>query len=612
MRSIRVKEQGRKNGGWRVVVGWVTVSALLLVIGSGCGHESKDKAKEGESKKDEALEVSTTSPKTQLLRRYILQPGILKSYEETPIYTKLAGFLQPITVDIGDRITKGELLAELWVPEVAEAVRVKQSKVEEGKADVTQAEETLKAAEANIVTWQARVDEAKASVIRTQALLFRWDEEYKRNLDYKLVDPKDPKKDWFKLTDQVLAVLKTESVPESVLMKLRPMKDKMLSRNDFVSDIDKLLNADETRQFQTLILSHAPRKLGFLDSKSVEETEKQRDASKAAVKETEAGVKSAEASLAESKAKRDRAAADVQVNKTQLVVWERELEYQKRWFEYSRITAPYDGIITRRIVHKGHFVQPTNSGTTSMAAEPLFVVMRTDIIRVVIQVPEYDAPLVKDGADAVVRLQAYRGQEIKCKVKRSSWALDKDARTLRVEIWLDNPPWFNLTDRVLTALQKENVPDAVLAKLAPLKNKELSQGDFVNEITKVLKVDEMKQFKDIILKRADSPSAPMKLQAGMYGNISITADVPNALCLPAEAILTDGNRNYCFVIENGKTKRVNVKIGVTNDKMTEILTKQAPPTKLGEEGAWVKFTGSEQVITSNLKSIQDGQPVKAK
>jgi hypothetical protein len=138
-----------------------------------------------------------------------------------------------------------------------------------------------------------------------------------------------------------------------------------------------------------------------------------------------------------------------------------------------------------------------------MAAEPLFVVMRTDIIRVVIQVPEYDAPLVKDGADAAVHLQAYRGQEIKCKVKRSSWALDKDARTLRVEIWLDNPPWFNLTDRVLTALQKENVPDAVLAKLAPLKNKELSQGDFVNEITKVLKVDEMKQFKDIILKRAD-------------------------------------------------------------------------------------------------------------
>jgi len=40
--------------------------------------------------------------------------------------------------------------------------------------------------------------------------------------------------------------------------------------------------------------------------------------------------------------------------------------------------------------------------------------------------------------------------------------------------------------------------------------------------------------------------------------------------------------------------------------------KQAPPTKPGEEGAWVKFTGSEQIITSNLTSIQDGQPVKGK
>ncbi|MGA3190507.1 MAG: HlyD family efflux transporter periplasmic adaptor subunit, partial [Bryobacteraceae bacterium] len=90
--------------------------------------------------------------------------------------------------------------------------------------------------------------------------------------------------------------------------------------------------------------------------------------------------------------------------KANLAVWKAEYKEQVAWFGYAKITAPFDGKITLRNVHTGHFLQPTNSGTTSTAAEPLFVVMRTDIMRVVVQVPEYDAPLVKDGADAVVRL----------------------------------------------------------------------------------------------------------------------------------------------------------------------------------------------------------------
>jgi HlyD family secretion protein len=535
MRSIRIQKQHRKY-----ILGLIMLfplAAVLLSMGTGCGHESKANVK---ANGEDSLAVSTTTPKTQLLRRYILQPGILKSYEETPIYAKLAGYMQTVNVDIGDRITKGELLGELWVPEIEEAVKVKEFTVRKGKADVIQADENLKSARANIITWDAKVEEAKASVIRADAFLDRWEKELKRNKDL-VQDPKDSTK-------------------------------------------------------------------GVLNPKTVAETQKQVDAASSALKETHAGVVSASASLAESIAKRDKAAADLEVSRRQLVVWERELEYQKRWFEYARITAPYNGIVTRRIVHTGHFVQPANSGTTSTAAEPLFVVMRTDIIRVVVQVPEYDAPLVRDGAEAIVRLQAYPGQEIKCKVTRSSWALDNDSRTDRVELFLDNPDLFTLTEKVFVVLRNAKVPDAVSAKLRALQDKEFTQEDFVKEIAKVLKPEEKKQFQDIILKSAVN----QKLQAGMYGNISIAADVPNALCLPAAAILTDGNRNYCFFLEDGKARRVNVKVGIANDTMTEVLMKQSPPTKLGAEGAWVKFAGNEQVITSNLKSIQDGQPARAK
>jgi RND family efflux transporter MFP subunit len=256
--------------------------------------------------------------------------------------------------------------------------------------------------------------------------------------------------------------------------------------------------------------------------------------------------------LAESKARYSQAAADVEVAKANLAVWKAEWQEEVAWFGYARITAPFDGEITRRNVHTGHFLQPSNSGTTSRSAEPLFVVMRTDKMRVVIYVPETDAPLVKVGADSVVRLQAFPDREIKCKVTRTAGALDSDERTLRVEIFLDNPVF------------------------------------------------------------PDNPK--IRLRPGMYSNVSITAEIPNALTLPSDTILVDGNRpgTYCFMLEDGKARRVNVRVGTTNDNYSEVLFKKAPPSALGGEGKWVKFTGNEQVISSNLTSIQDGQAAKKK
>jgi HlyD family secretion protein len=262
----------------------------------------------------------------------------------------------------------------------------------------------------------------------------------------------------------------------------------------------------------------------------------------------------------------------VKVAESDLEVWKNEYKEQLAWFSYAKIEAPFDGIITRRVIHTGHFVQPTNSGTTSKAAEPLFVVMRTDIMRVVVQVPEYDAPLVKDGADAVVRLQAYRGQELKCKVTRTSWALDNNSRCLRVELFVRNP--------------EENGAQKSTTPLSP-------ESPLSKWVTTV-----------------DNPE--LKLEAGMYANVSITADVPKALTLPTAAVLTDGNKDYIFVMEDGKAKRVNVHVGVTNGKLSELMAKEIPSQKPGESPKWVNFTGHEQVITSNLKSIQDGQAVKVK
>ena len=61
---------------------------------------------------------------------------------------------------------------------------------------------------------------------------------------------------------------------------------------------------------------------------------------------------------------------------------------------YTKIKAPFDGVITRRNVDAGWLVQvPAGSAP----AAPLFVETRMDTVRVFMDVPEADAAQVADG-----------------------------------------------------------------------------------------------------------------------------------------------------------------------------------------------------------------------
>src|SRR5262249_34821396 len=87
--------------------------------------------------------------------------------------------------------------------------------------------------------------------------------------------------------------------------------------------------------------------------------------------------------------------------------------------------------------YTGVYVQPPAGDAN--AATPLFEVVRTDLMRIFVDVPEADAALVRDGGPARVQVQALGDREFPGRVARSSWALDHRTRTLRPEIHLPNP-----------------------------------------------------------------------------------------------------------------------------------------------------------------------------
>ena len=115
---------------------------------------------------------------------------------------------------------------------------------------------------------------------------------------------------------------------------------------------------------------------------------------------------------------------------------------------YLTLPAPFDGVIVARNANTFDFVLPATGDPTAMeraphlspgGAAPIYVVDRTDIVRIFVDIPEQDANYVHIGTKATVLAKAYRDQPIPGTVTRTSWALNVKSRTLRAEIDLPNP-----------------------------------------------------------------------------------------------------------------------------------------------------------------------------
>jgi multidrug efflux pump subunit AcrA (membrane-fusion protein) len=173
---------------------------------------------------------------------------------------------------------------------------------------------------------------------------------------------------------------------------------------------------------------------GVIDAQTRDETRNQFRSAEAARDEVEAKVRSAEAAKIEAEARRDKAKADVDVAVAKEAVARSDEGRTRAMLGYLKFPAPFDGVVTARHLDVGHFLQPSDT------ANPIFVVTRMDPVRIYVDVPEADAPLIRDKAEAKVRVQALRGGEFTGTVTRTAWALDPKSRTLKTEIDLPNPP----------------------------------------------------------------------------------------------------------------------------------------------------------------------------
>ncbi len=152
----------------------------------------------------------------------------------------------------------------------------------------------------------------------------------------------------------------------------------------------------------------------------------------------------AQQELDDANAKDRSSQAQVDAAKSAMAAAEQELQvaranqqHYSALSDYSKIVAPYDGVVTWRFSDTGALVQ---AGTSNTSGLPVVTVAQIDLLRLRIPVPESLAAKVRIGDSAGVVVQA-TGEHFTGKVTRFTDSLDTSTRTMQVEIDVPNPTY---------------------------------------------------------------------------------------------------------------------------------------------------------------------------
>jgi membrane fusion protein (multidrug efflux system) len=105
---------------------------------------------------------------------------------------------------------------------------------------------------------------------------------------------------------------------------------------------------------------------------------------------------------------------------------------------YAKITAPFSGVVTRRLVDPGAFIPAATSGSAAQNAA-LLTLMDFSKVRVQVAVPETEVPFITKGLPVTVTVEELAGRRFTGTVTRYAGALDEATKTMLTEIEMPNP-----------------------------------------------------------------------------------------------------------------------------------------------------------------------------
>ncbi|MFO0850080.1 MAG: efflux RND transporter periplasmic adaptor subunit [Gemmataceae bacterium] len=456
------------------------------------------------------------------------QLGTVEAYYRADLRARASGLVRAVHKEIGDQVSRGDLLVEIDVPDLTQEVAQKD-------AVVAQRRQELRVSQAHLKDAQAGRDVMRAAIREKQALVAQ---------------------------------------------------------------------AEATRDFRKKRLDRL-RKLAASDAVVagvIDEEERDYVASEAAVAAAVATVERGRADAAEAESRIEAATADTDLKAALVEVARRDLARAQAVAEYARVTAPFDGVVVRRTVDPGSFVQNATTG----ASDPLISVARTDLVTVVARFTDAAAPFVTEGTEAEITFKSLPGVSVVGRVTRFSPSIQNSDRTMRVEVDL-----FNGT----AADHKRIMARLIAAGLAPLGTSSPVAAVAARQAARDTLTGLHKGDGDLFAAASLSASASQpagRLIPGMTGTMKLLLrHFPGGYVVPSTAVYSRSGTPYVLLVEDGVTKQYPVQVQVNDGRVAKVVfvTRRRDAAGVAHEVV-SELTGREVVVAGRQLEVGEGVAVR--
>jgi RND family efflux transporter MFP subunit len=131
----------------------------------------------------------------------------------------------------------------------------------------------------------------------------------------------------------------------------------------------------------------------------------------------------------------DNAVSDLAARNTAVKSAEANVDRLKQLVDFEKVYVPFDGVVTARNTDTGQLI---DSGASGGQARSLFQIASINRLRVFISVPQIYSQAATPGLTANLTFSEFPGRQFQGQLVRTSRSIDPTARTLNVEVDVDN------------------------------------------------------------------------------------------------------------------------------------------------------------------------------
>jgi multidrug resistance efflux pump len=446
----------------------------------------------------------------------------VEPYYRAGLRARVSGVVRSVTRDIGEPVRAGELLVEIDVPDLKQAV-------EQKGAIIVQREKELAAAGAELAVAKAATEAADVAI----------------------------------------------KVKE---LEVSRAKDTLAARKFDLDGITLLFKKQVVEKFrlESATLDYQAALLG--------------------VKAAEADVDKAKVDQAGKLASWEKAKADVDLKGALVEVARKDRDAAAIQYGYSRLYAPFDGVIVARSTDPGKDVFEGPG-----ASEPLITIARTDLVTVVGKVPDNAAPFVSWDTEALVEFAQLPGVTVRGQITRFSQAIDPADQTMRVEVDVYNGPLSDYRAMLARAAVKSTVsPFIPFDRAAGL----LAAGAGLIRS----KADHKGWHEGSALTPNWGTDGPIRrIVPGTTATMRLNLEnFTDTFLLPSGAVYNRAGQLYILVVEDGVTRQIPVHVQMNDGTLVKVATVIPAP---GGQQATRALTGNEVIVATRQLEVGEGARV---